>query len=132
VLTGGIPIWRRVKEKTQQTCIQNECFVRLYSRLSYEPTVEISQYGFDYSFLGTKMASSALINVSTTVAELRKIFPQAPFDDRLKEHGGVDAPFAEPGDEIEINCKLIYLYYQAVNRPGPFNLAKQNVWACPT
>jgi hypothetical protein len=119
VLTGGIPIWRRVKEKTQQTSIQSECFVRLYDRLSDQAIVEISQYGFDYSFLGAKMAGSSLINLSATVAELRKMFPRAAFDDTLKEHLGEDMPFAEPGDEIEINCKLIHLHYQTVNMPGP-------------
>jgi hypothetical protein len=81
--------------------------------------VEIFQYNFDYSFLGTKMASSSLANLSTIITKLRDIFPQAVFDDRLTEPFVVDVPFLTPRDDIEINCKLIYLYHQALCSLGP-------------
>ena len=118
LLTGGIPIWRRVEEKSKNQSVQTDCFVRLYDRKSPEPSVEIFQLDFDYSGLGAKMASS-LENLNTLVTELRNRFPEAVFDSRLTEHFGVDVPFATPGDEIEINCKLIYLCHQAVSCPGP-------------
>jgi hypothetical protein len=118
LLTGGIPIWRTVKEKTRDTSIQTECFVRLYDRTSPEPSVEIFQYDFDYSFLGTKMAHSSLKNLNTIVKELRNTFQRAVFDDRLTEPLRVDVPFTMPGDDIAINCKLICLYHQAVNSFG--------------
>jgi len=119
VLTGGIPIWRRVKDTTRNLSIQSECFVRLYERMSLEPSVEIFQYDFDYSFLGTKMASSSLANLSTIITELRNTLPQAVFDDRLTEPFAVDLPFTMPGDDIKVNCKLIHLYHQAMRSLGP-------------
>jgi len=118
VLTGGIPIWRKVKEKARDKSLQTECFVRLYDRSSPEPSVEILQYDLDYSFLGAKMASSSLANFSTIVTKIRDTFPQAVFDDRLIEPFGVDIPSTTPRDNIEINCKLIYLYHQAMSDLG--------------
>jgi hypothetical protein len=119
VLTGGIPIWRRVKEKTKDLSIQTESFVRLYDWISPDPSVEILQSDFDYSFLGAKMAPSSLTNLSAIVKELRNRFPQAVFDDSLTESFRVDIPFTTPWDDLAINCKLIYLYHQAVSSLGP-------------
>jgi len=118
VLTGGIPIWRRVKEKTKDKSLQTECFVRLYDWTSLEPSVEILQYDFNYSFLGAKMASSSLANFSTIATKIKDVFPQAVFDDSLTEPFWVDIPSTTPRDNIEINCRLIYLYHKAVNDLG--------------
>jgi len=118
VLTGGIPIWRRVSEKTKEKSSQNECFLSLYDRMSTEPSVKILQYDLDYSFLGVEMASTSLANFSTIITKIRDTFPQAVFDDRLIEPFGVDIPFTAPRDNIEINCKLVYLYHQAMSDLG--------------
>ena len=114
LMTGGIPIWDRVKEKTKSVSTETQSFVRLYGRNSLVPSVEIFQNSFDYSFLGAQMASSSLTNLSITITELKSRFPDAVFDDRLKESLGVDMPFATPTDEIEINCKLVCLNLRAV------------------
>lgn len=112
LLTGGIPIWRKVKEKTRDTSIQTEDFVRMYDRISPEPSVEVLQHSFDYSLLGSKMVYSSLVNLNTLTTELKNAFPQAVFDDKLT------LPFATSGTDIEVSCKLIYLYYQALSRLG--------------
>lgn len=119
LLAGGIPIWRAVKKKTQDLPSQTQCYIRLYGRTSPEPTLEIYQYDFDYSFLGTKMSTSSLQNLNTTVIELMNIFPQAVLDSRLTEHAGTPAPFVKSGNEVDINCKLMYLYHQAVSGESP-------------
>jgi CRP-like cAMP-binding protein len=119
VLTGGIPIWRKVKEKTKEGSIQTECFVRLYERTSLDPILQIFQNDLEYSFLEAEMAASSVTNLNALVTKLRNMFPRAVFDDRLTEIFGVDVPFVAPGDEIEINCKLIYLYHEAVSSLGP-------------
>ena len=118
MLTGGLPVWHPVKEKTKNVTAQTAGFIRLYERSSMEPSIEIFQHDLDYSFLGQRMTSSSLLNLSATVAELRKAFPQAAFDDRLAKSLGASLSFASPEDGVEINCRLIYLYHQAVGSPG--------------
>jgi hypothetical protein len=118
VMTGGIPIWRRVKEKTREMSTQTECFVRLYDRSSTAPAMEILQHSFDYSCLGTKMASSSVTNLDILLTGLRNTFSQATFDDRLTEPCGADIPFTSPRENIEIKCKLIYFYHQAMSDLG--------------
>ena len=115
VLTGGIPIWRTVEEETKDKSIQNESFVRLYDRMSAEPGVEILQYDLDYSFLGVKMVSSSLGNLNTVATKIRDTFPKVVFDDRLMKPFGVDISSATPQENIEINCKLIYLYHRVMS-----------------
>lgn len=110
ILSGGIPMLRKVKEKIINEQIETECFVRLYNLTSLEPAVEIFQYHFDYSFLGEKVASS-FININTIAMMLRETFPQAIFDDRLTKPLSRD-------NNIDISCKLIYLCHQAVSRLG--------------
>jgi len=118
MLTGGIPIVRNVEERTKDESIETELFVRIYDRTSPEPVVEVLQHNFDYSGLGKKKAFSSLENLNALVTELRSRFPQAVFDGRLTGHFKVDVPFATPEDEVEINCRLIYLYHRAVSGPA--------------
>ena len=118
-LLTGIPIQRKVKENTIETSVQNEYFIKLYNRKSSEAIVEIFQYSFNYSFLGQKIASSSLMNLNTTVTELRNTFTQAVFDDRLTKAFQLDVPSVVPGDDTEVKCWLIYLYHQALSGLGP-------------
>jgi hypothetical protein len=92
--------------------------VRFYDRESSEPIVEILQYEFDYSFLGVKIALSSLANFNALVTKIREISPQAIFDDRLTELFKADVPFSTPWENVDINCKLIYLHHQAVSKLG--------------
>jgi hypothetical protein len=118
LITGGLPVWHPVQEKTKEMTPQTAGFIRLYERSSLEPCIEIFQHDLDYSFLGQQMTTSSLLNLGATAAELRKAFPQAAFDDRLAKSPGASMVFASPEETVEINCRLIYLYYQAVGRPG--------------
>ena len=118
VLTGGIPITKKVKEKTTDKSYQTESFVRLYGQASSEPIMEILQHDFDYSFLESEMASSSVANFNTTVKKIRGAFPQAIFDDRLVEPFGANIPATMPQDNIEMNCKLIYFYHRTMSGFG--------------
>lgn len=113
LLTGGIPVRRRVTEKTTETSIQTERFVRVYDKKSSDSNVEIRQYDFDYSCLGPKIASSSPANFSTLTARIRDAFPQAVFDDRLTGNFGIDLPSTTPWGKIDILCKLVYLFDQS-------------------
>jgi hypothetical protein len=110
LLMGGIPIWRRVDEKTTTHPIQAECFARLYERDSPDPSVDILQHHMNYSFLGTKIAASSFTNFGNVVLGLQEVFPQAIFDNRLAKHSVLTASPSQVWEGIEINCKLIYLF----------------------
>ena len=111
LLMGGIPIWRKVDEKTTTRSIQTEYFARLYDRKSSDPSVEILQHQMNYSFLGTKVAVSSSTNFGTVVLRLREIFPQAIFDNRLAKPLVLTTPSSQVWQAVEVNCKLIYLFH---------------------
>jgi len=112
LLTGGIPIYRKVKEKVSDATTREEPLVRLYNRESSDPAVQMSQYNMAYSFLGAQLALSSAANFNTVVAKLRDLFPQAIFDDRLMKSSGSDVSSARASDELELNYKLLCLYYK--------------------
>jgi hypothetical protein len=111
LLTGGIPVWRRVDEKTTTHSTEAECFARLYKRKSPDPSVDILQHHMNYSFLGPKVAVSSFTNFGTVVLGLREVFPQAIFDDRLAKPPVLATSPSRAWEGIEINCKLIYLFH---------------------
>jgi len=118
LMLGGLPISKKVKEKTTNRSSRTESFVRLYGRTSPELVVELLQHDFDYSFLGAEMGSSSAANFSTTVKKIRDALPGAIFDDRLVEPFGADMRSVIPQDDIDMNCKLIYWYHQAKSNLG--------------
>ncbi len=118
ILMGGIPIRKKVEEKTVERSVQAEGFMRFYNRVSPEPVIEILQHDFDYSFLGAEMSSSSVANLNTTANKIKNTFPQAILDDRLVAPFGSDKHSAVPQENIDANCRLIYWYHQAVSKPG--------------
>jgi hypothetical protein len=121
LLTGGLPIWRKVEERTRNTFIEVGYFVRLYDTISSEPAVEIFENNFNYSSLGSKITASSSTNLNSIIAELRNAFPSAIFDDRLVQALGTSMSSTGQEDDIELSCKLIYLYHQAVSDPNPLS-----------
>jgi hypothetical protein len=116
VLTGGIPIMRRVTQQTTKESFQVEDFVRIFNRRSSNPRVEMFQDHIDYTFLGPELTPSTPANFKILVTKLREWFPLAIFDERLTRRLKTDVPAAEPGEALEINCKLIYLCHLAMQR----------------
>jgi len=111
LLMGGIPLWRRIDEKTTTQSIQAECFARLYERKSPDLSVDILQHHMNYSFLGPKVAASSFTNFGTVVLGLREVFPQAIFDDRLAKPPVLTTSPSQVWAGIEITCKLVYLFH---------------------
>lgn len=112
LLTGGFPVSRTVKEKIGGVAVQAEPLARLYNRESSEPTVQMLQHSMAYSFLGAQIAPSSAANFNIMVAKLQELFPGAIFDDRLTKSSRPGAPSAKTSDDLELNCKLLYLYYK--------------------
>ena len=118
VLTGGIPIMRRVTEKTARESFQAEDFVKIYDRRSSDPRVEMSRNHINYSFLGPELTPSTPANFNIVVTKLREWFPLAVFDERLTGRFKTDVPAAGPAEALEISCKLIYGCHLAIERRG--------------
>jgi hypothetical protein len=118
LLTGGIPIFHKVEQTTKETTSETEYFIKLYEHDSMERNIEFLQYDLDYSFLGTEMSSSSFVNLNAIVKKLRNIIPHAIFDERLMNLMQADMSSDIYHDNMEINCKLIYLYYKAVENIG--------------
>lgn len=110
LLTGGIPIRRKITEKTVETSTKTEAFVRVYGKKSSDTNIEIKQYEFDYSCLDPPIALSSLANFTGLVTRIRNTFPQAVFDDRLTRDFSVDVPITTPWEKIDIICNLIYIF----------------------
>lgn len=116
VLTGGIPILRRVTERSVKESFRVEDFVKIYDRRSSDPRVEMFQNHVDYDFLGPELTPSAAANFSIVVTRLREWFPLAIFDERLTRRSTAQVPAAGPREALEIHCKLIYLCHVAAER----------------
>ncbi len=108
LLTGGIPITKKVEEKVKSQTFESESFSRLYKWTTPDAAIQLSQSNFDYSFLGSEMASSAIANYGLTINKIRAAFPQAIFDDRLTAPFGSNMPATVARDAVEVNCRLIY------------------------
>jgi hypothetical protein len=106
LLTGGFPVWSKVEEKTKDTTTEVQHFIRLYDRTFSEPRGEIFENHFDFSVLGSNIAPSSLTNLNTIVANIRKVFPGAIFDEKLVKSSGANV------EDLELNCRLIYLSYR--------------------
>ncbi len=116
LVTGGIPIWSKVKETSKANSDETGYFVRIYDRDSLQPWVEFFENSFNYSALETDIAPSATVNLNRIVTKLRAVFPQALFDDVLTQPIGMSESYDKKANVIELNCRLIYLYHRAVNK----------------
>jgi hypothetical protein len=117
LMTGGIPVFRKVKETIGGISNEASYFVRIYDATSPEPRVEFFENYFDFSSLGSEIAPSTSVNLNIVITKLKTVFPQALFDDRLAQSGTI--MFSDkPARDIELNCKFIYLYHRELNASG--------------
>jgi hypothetical protein len=119
LLTGGIPIHKKVKEKTTTHSQETEYFLRLYSRKPLDSFIAISQHDMDYSFLGEKTAMSTRANFITLISTIQELFPQAIFNDSLSKSFGITSSHSRSWDDIEMHCRLIYAYNLVKNGLDP-------------
>ncbi len=111
VLSGGIPIVRRVQEQQKETTHREEYFLRIYSRDSADRNIEILQNDFDYSFLGSRMSFASSTNFNLLQNDIREHFPQMIFDDKLTRFSNPTVT-SNTLNNIEVNCKLLFAWYQ--------------------
>jgi hypothetical protein len=114
LLTGGIPVMKRVSSKTREPNKITEQFIRIYERASDIPKVEVRQFDFDYSFLGERMGPTATGNIAESAVMLRQIFSRAYFDDRLASGFVSESKSISGIDLMEQNCLLLVRYYRSL------------------
>jgi hypothetical protein len=112
LIMGGIPVFNKKNEEVTNRSENIELFLRIYNTLSAEKVIELSQMGLDYSFLGEKRSFSSLTNFNSAVGEIRKLFTNAIFDDRLTRTQGTETSPITASNNTEVNCKLLYLCYR--------------------
>lgn len=117
LMTGGIPINRTIQQKSNQITTQNVGLLRIFEKNSMDFCLEITQRSFNYSCLGAEMSPSSLCNINQLANKIRKIFPEAVFDDKLSVFP-LNTSSSPLFNNIDINCKLLYLYYQAIKNHG--------------
>jgi hypothetical protein len=110
LLSGGIPMWRKVDKKTTRQSVQDEYFIRLYNRTSANDYIEILQQNMHYSFLEAKMAASSMANFDNLTRMLREVFSKAGFDEKMVKQYTVSTYSNRIDDDIEIKCRLIYMF----------------------
>jgi hypothetical protein len=114
LMIGGIPMWDKVEKTKKEVAVQTQRFLRLYNRTSSDACVEIVQNNFDYSFLGKEMTLSSLANINLISAKIRNMVPDVFYNDGLIR-SLEDNPSPDSDDDgLEVNCKLIYLYYREI------------------
>ncbi|MFZ1914883.1 MAG: hypothetical protein WCF70_04140 [Dehalococcoidales bacterium] len=118
LVTGGIPIWSKVKETSKTNSGETGYFVRIYDRDSVQPRVEIFENYFNYSVLGAEIAPSSAANLNSIVTKLRAVFPQALFDDILTRPMGTSESYDTKANVVELNCRLLYWYHRALSNPN--------------
>jgi hypothetical protein len=115
LLTGGFPISRTKHEKSKVITTQNEVFLRIFARNSMDFCIEIRQYSFNYSCLGSKMAPSSMLNINLIAGRIKDFLPDAIFNDILSESAVINTYSPGPRENIDVDCKLFYLYYNLPN-----------------
>ena len=107
ILSGGLPIFKKVAVKQETTATSSEQFIQLYGSRSDEPLLIIRQKDFDYSFLGQQKAVILLPISLLTITKLREYYRHSLFDDRLMN------PFSY--DDIATQLRLLWHYYREFN-----------------
>lgn len=109
VMTGGIPIVRKVKESKTGVTNREEYFIRIYNRDSAERHIEILQNDFDYSCLGEEMSLSSISNFNLLLTRILTLFPTMTYDDRLLKYSS-PAATSNTLNNVEVNCRMIHAF----------------------
>ena len=114
LLSGGIPIMKRVTSKNEEPRKVTEQFIRLYRLNSDDPAVEITQFDFDYSFLAGGMGPTATGNIAATAAAMRQWSDRAYFNDSLLSGFVAESRSISGIDLGEKGCLLLVRYYRSL------------------
>jgi len=105
ILSGGIPLTKKVERQEEVTGGERENILYLYA--ADHPPVLFSQGGMTYDGFGPAMKLSRELNFAFLKSELRRLCPGARHDDRLLARLG-QARILGPGLNPETNLDLAF------------------------
>ena len=108
ILSSGLKMRKTVTKDVTTGAETRDPFL-LLSRRDGGAGVVLYESRLDYRFLGAKLGPVAHANFEQTVAEVRRLTPQARFDDRVGKPGFVTGLPACAADPLDVALHLVEL-----------------------
>jgi hypothetical protein len=108
ILSGGIPVTKKVARQEEVTTEERTKFLYLYA--GNRPQVVFSQSGMTYDGFGAAMKMSQELNFTFLTSELRRLSPAAGYDDRLLNRVGqvrLLGPAQNPGTNLDLAAEIL-------------------------
>jgi len=119
ILSGGIPLSKKVKHHEKVATEERKKVLYLYAGRRQQPVI-LSQDGMIYDGLGAAMQLSRELNYTYVISELRRRTPGAAYDDRLLKRVG-QVRLLGPALDPETNLDLAAEILARSLRPSPKN-----------
>ena len=108
ILSGGIPVSKKVAHQEVVTTEERTRFLFLYA--GDRPQVVFSQSGMTYDGFGPAMKMSQELNFTFLTSELRRLSPEAAYDDRLLNRAGqvrILGPAQNPETNLDLAAEIL-------------------------
>lgn len=108
ILSGGIPMSKKVKHEEEVTTEERTKVLYLYA--GNRVPIVFSQNGMTYDGLGAAMKLSRELNFTYLVSELRRLSPGAVYDDRLLKRVGqvrLLGPALDPETHLDLAGEIL-------------------------
>ncbi|MCJ7663493.1 MAG: hypothetical protein MUO24_04560 [Desulfobacterales bacterium] len=108
ILSGGIPMSKKVKHQEEVTTEERSKVLYLYA--GNRLPIVFSQNGMIYDGLGAAMKLSRELNFTYLISELRRLSPGAVYDDRLRNRVGLVrllGPTQSPETNLDLAAEIL-------------------------
>lgn len=108
ILSGGIPMSKKVKREEEVTTEERRKVLYLYA--GNRLPIVFSQNGMIYDGLGAAMKPSRELNFTYLISELRRLSPGAVYDDRLVKRVGqvrLLGPALNPETNLDLAAEIL-------------------------
>jgi hypothetical protein len=108
ILSGGIPVTKKIARQEEVTTEERTKFLYLYAGSC--PQVVFSQSGMTYEGFGAAMKMSQELNFAFLTSELRRLCPDAGYDDRLLNRLGqirLLGPAQNPETNLDLAAEIL-------------------------
>jgi len=108
LMAGGVPLTKKVKRQEEVTTEEREEVLYLFA--GRRAPVVLPQNGLAYDGLGEAMKLSRELNFAYLKSELRRLSPQAVYDDRLLKRTGqvrLLGPVLNPETNLDLAVRIL-------------------------